>query len=331
MNTYIIAEAGVNHNGSIDIAKGLIDVAASCGADAVKFQTYKAEKLVSKLAKKAEYQIQTTGISESQFDMLKKLELSQNDFSELKRYSESAGIEFPSSPFDEESLEFLVRLGMKKIKIASGEVTNLPFLEKIAQTKKNIILSTGMCSFSEVEQAIDILLKNGAKRDDITVLHCNTEYPTPFEDVNLRAMITMRDKLGLDTGYSDHTRGITIPIAAVSLGAVMIEKHFTLDKTMSGPDHDASLGPEELESMVKAIRTVEKALGDGIKKPSNSERKNIEIARKSIVAKTEIRQGDIFSTENLTVKRPANGISPMKWHEVIGSKATKDYHEDDII
>lgn len=331
MKTFIIAEAGVNHNGSLEIAKKMVEVAKECGADAVKFQTFKAENVVSKFAPKAEYQKLTTSPEETQFDMIKKLELSFEDFKELKDYCDKLGITFLSTPFDFESIEFLDSIGMEIFKIPSGEITNLPYLEKVGKLGKNVILSTGMADLGEIEDALDILIQSGTPRENITVLHCNTEYPTPYEDVNLLAMITIREAFKVKVGYSDHTPGIEIPIAAVALGATVIEKHFTLDKNMPGPDHKASLEPHELKAMITAIRNVEKALGIGIKKPSPSELKNKPIARKSIVAKRDIKKGEIFTPENITVKRPGTGISPMRWYEVLGKQAQRDYKEDELI
>lgn len=326
---YIIAEAGVNHNGDIKTAFKLVDAAKTAGADAVKFQTFKSEKLVSKSAQKADYQKKTTSAEESQADMLKKLELSEDEYIDLKRYCDDIGIQFLSTPFDEESVDFLNELGVPMMKIPSGEITNLPLLIRVAQTKKKVIISTGMCEMDEIQAAINVLERNGAK--EITVLHCNTEYPTPFEDVNLSAMHQMEKVLQKPIGYSDHTRGIEIPIAAVALGASVIEKHFTLDRNMEGPDHKASLEPNELKSMVEAIRNVETAFGSGEKKPSESEKKNIYVARKSIVASRKIHAGEIFTQDNLATKRPGNGISPMCWENVIGKRAKRDFGEDELI
>ena len=326
---FIIAEAGVNHNGDISLAKQLVDVAVAAGADAVKFQTFKAEKLVCKNAEKADYQKETTNQAESQLEMLKKLELTEEMHNQLIDYCKEKGILFLSTPFDVDSVDYLIKLGIEIIKIPSGEITNYPYLRKIAQTGKKVILSTGMSSLEEVREAVEVLKEYGNK--DVSVLHCNTEYPTPFEDVNLKAMITMRDELGIEVGYSDHTQGIEIPIAAVAMGAQIIEKHFTLDKKMDGPDHKASLEPHELKAMISAIRNVESALGTGVKKPSNSEQRNIGIVRKSIVAKNEIKKGEVFSEENLVTKRPGTGVSPMKWNEIIGTLAGKNYKEDDLI
>ena len=329
--TFIIAEAGVNHNGSIEIAKKMVEVAKECGADAIKFQTFKAEKVISRYAPKAEYQKQTTGEPDSQLEMVKKLELSFDDFVALKEYCDKLNIMFLSTPFDFESIDFLNDLGLEIFKIPSGEITNLPYLEKIGKLGKKVILSTGMADLGEIEDALDILISCGTKKENITVLHCNTEYPTPYEDVNLLAMLTIKEAFKVKVGYSDHTLGIEIPIAAVALGASVIEKHFTLDRNMQGPDHKSSLDPNELKAMVKAIRNVEKALGDGIKKPSPSEIKNKIIVRRSIVAKRNIKRGEIFNEENITVKRPATGISPMRWYEILGKTATRDYKEDEII
>lgn len=328
MSIYIIAEAGVNHNGSLEVACRMIDAAKEAGADCVKFQTFKADKLVSHGAPKADYQKNITGEG-SQSDMLKKLELTDADFRYLKSYSDRVGISFLSTPFDFESIDFLNSIDMPFWKIPSGEVTNLPYLIMLAKTGKPIVMSTGMCEMNEIETAVNILLKNGAGK--ITLLHCNTEYPTPFDDVNLKAMLTMREKFGLDVGYSDHTKGIEVPIAAAALGAEVIEKHFTLDRSMEGPDHKASLEPHELAAMVSGIRNIEKALGTGEKTVSLSERKNIAVARKSIVAKTAIKAGELFTKENITVKRPGTGISPMRWFDVLGTAAIRDFNEDELI
>ena len=331
MSVFIIAEAGVNHNGSIDLAKKLIDTASAAGADAVKFQTFKADNLATKNAQKAMYQKETTNIEESQFDMLKKLELSTEMHKELISYCRNKKIIFLSSPFDHESIELLEDLGLEIFKIPSGEITNLPYLRHIGKLNKKIILSTGMSNMNEVKIALDILTNSGTKKKNITVLHANTEYPTPMEDVNLRAMVTIGKELDIKFGYSDHTLGIEVDIAAVAMGAKCIEKHFTLDCNMEGPDHKASLEPDELKEMVKSIRNIELALGSNIKKPSNSELPNIQIARKSIVAKTKIKKGDILKENNITIKRPGGGISPMNWDNVIGTIATKNYEEDEMI
>lgn len=330
-NVFIIAEAGVNHNGSIDLAKKLIDVASSAGVDAVKFQTFKAENLATKNAEKANYQKNTTDQKENQFSMLKKLELSKEMHLELINYSKNKNIKFLSSPFDHDSIELLKDLGLEVFKIPSGEITNLLYLRHIGKLNKKIILSTGMSNMDEVKNALDILVNSGTKKNNITILHANTEYPTPMEDVNLRAMVTIGEELNVGFGYSDHTLGIEVDIAAVAMGASCIEKHFTLDCNMEGPDHKASLEPDQLREMVKAIRNIELALGNGIKKPSKSELPNIQIVRKSIIAKTKIKKGDVLKENNLAVKRPGGGISPMKWDDVVGTKATKDYKEDELI
>lgn len=328
---FIIAEAGVNHNGDIGLAKKLIDVASSAGADAVKFQTFKAEKIVSKNSKKADYQKDSTDENESQFEMLKKLELSEGDHRELIDYCSEKNIVFMSTPFDIESVNFLDRLGLMTFKIPSGEITNYPLLKRIGELKKKIILSTGMSTIGEVESALGVLMHAGTEKNNITVLHANTEYPTPVEDVNLKAMSTIGRTFNLNYGYSDHTLGIEIPIAAAALGATVIEKHFTLDKKMKGPDHMASLEPEELCQMVKSIRNIELALGDGIKKISVSESRNKKIVRKSIVASKKISKGELFTEENITTKRPATGINPMQWEDIIGMAAQRDYCEGDLI
>lgn len=328
MSVYIIAEAGVNHNGSFELACKLVDAAKKAGVDCIKFQTFKSKNLVSHTAQKAEYQKNTTGAG-PQVDMLKKLELSYEEFLALKDYCDKIGICFLSTPFDLDSIEFLNSIDMPFWKIPSGEVTNYPYLVTLAKTGKPVVMSTGMCDIKEIQEAISVLRENGAK--EIKLLHCNTEYPTPFEDVNLRAMQTMREAFGLEVGYSDHTKGIEVPIAAVALGATVIEKHFTLDRNMEGPDHKASLEPHELAKMVSSIRNIERALGNGDKTPSPSERKNIIVARKSIVAAKNIKVGEILTEENITVKRPGTGISPMKWNEVLGTKAIRDFEEDELI
>ena len=328
---FIIAEAGVNHNGNLELAKKLVDVAVEAGADAVKFQTFKTEFIVSKFAPKAEYQKKMTDSRESQFDMIKKLELSYRDFEELYSYCKEKKITFMSSPFDIDSARFLKKLGMEIFKIPSGEITNYLLLREIGSYGKEVILSTGMADLGEIEDALDVLIESGTPREKITVLHCNTEYPTPYEDVNLRAMLTIKEAFKVKVGYSDHTLGIEIPIAAVAIGAEVVEKHFTLDRNLPGPDHKASLEPEELKRMIESIRNVEKALGTGIKKPSESELKNLPVARKSIVARRRIREGEIFSEENLTVKRPGTGISPMRWNEILGKRASKVFKKDEII
>lgn len=328
---FIIAEAGVNHNGSIDLAKKLIDVASESGVDAVKFQTFKAENLVSKNAQKADYQKQTTDKNESQFDMIKKLELDVDTHKELMFYCKTKDIMFLSTPFDHDSIDLLSDLGLEIFKIPSGEITNLPYLRHIGRLNKKVILSTGMADNGEIEDALDVLIAAGTKKENITVLHANTMYPTPMEDVNLKAMVTIGNTFDVAFGYSDHTLGIEVDIAAVAMGACCIEKHFTLDKTMEGPDHKASLEPDELKAMVKAIRNIELALGSCVKKPSKSEIPNIQIARKSIVAKMDIKKGEILSENNLEIKRPGNGINPMRWDEIVGSIAIKDYKEDELI
>lgn len=325
----IIAEAGVNHNGSMEIAKRMIEQAKEAGADYIKFQTFIPEKLVSKYAGKAEYQKETTGKRESQRQMLEKLALTCDDFRKLKEYCGSLGIGFISTPFDLDSIDFLETLDMDFWKIPSGEVTNLPYLEKIGKTGRNVVLSTGMCEIQEIKEALQVLEKNGTS--NIIVLHCNTEYPTPFSDVNLKAMLHIEKETSKSVGYSDHTAGIEMPVAAAALGAKVIEKHFTLDKTMEGPDHRASLDPLELKQMVSAIRNVEAGLGDGFKKRTASESKNVSAVRKSIVAKCFIVKGEKFSEHNITVKRPGNGISPMRWYDVIGQEANRDYVEDELI
>lgn len=328
MGVYIIAEAGVNHNGSFELACKLVDAAKAAGVDCIKFQTFQSKNLVSHSAEKAEYQKATTGDS-SQQDMLKKLELSYHEFLALKDYCTQVGICFLSTPFDFDSIEFLNSIDMPFWKIPSGEVTNLPYLLALAKTGKPVVMSTGMCEMEEIDCAIKVLRENGT--NEIKLLHCNTEYPTPFEDVNLNAMQTMRDAFGLEVGYSDHTKGIEVSVAAVALGATIIEKHFTLDRNMEGPDHKASLEPDELAAMVSSIRHIENALGTGDKMPSPSERKNIAVARKSIVAKTNIQAGEELTQDNITVKRPGTGISPMRWFDVLGRKAIRDFEEDELI
>jgi N,N'-diacetyllegionaminate synthase len=329
----IIAEAGVNHNGSLEKAFELVDAAVAAGVDYVKFQTFKADQLVSVNAKKAEYQIENTnGNTESQYDMLKKLELSADDHEKIIAYCESKQIKFFSTAFDLNSLDYLAKIGLDLVKIPSGEITNLPYLRKAAQLFKKVILSTGMATLQDISDAVNVFKNAGIPTEAITILHCNTEYPTPMRDVNLKAMLHIGETFGTAIGYSDHTLGIEVPIAAVSLGAVMIEKHFTLDKTMDGPDHKASLEPAELKAMVTAIRNIELAIsGTGLKGPSPSEQKNMAIARKSIVAKTAIRKGETLTDSNITVKRPGNGISPMKWDTIVGSIAQQDYAADDLI
>jgi N,N'-diacetyllegionaminate synthase len=329
----IIAEAGVNHNGDIELAKKLIDIAVEAGVDYVKFQTFKSENLVSKFAKKAAYQIENTQDAvESQLQMLKKLELSNSDHFELVDYCNKKNISFFSTAFDLESLNFLNELGFRIVKIPSGEITNLPYLRKAASLFKEVIISTGMSSIEEIKDALNVFIQAGISKDTITILHCNTEYPTPMSDVNLHAMLYIQKTFGVKVGYSDHTMGIEVPIAAVALGATMIEKHFTLDRSLPGPDQLASLEPDELKNMVYSIRNIEKAIGGtGIKEPSESEINNISIARKSIVAKTSIKKGDKFTEFNITTKRPGMGVSPMKWDDVLGEVACKDFDEDELI
>ena len=331
MSLFIIAEAGVNHNGSIELAKQLIDVASNSGADAVKFQTFKAENIVSKNTQKAEYQKKTTDILESQFDMIKKLELDVNTHKELMAYCQEKNIMFLSTPFDHDSIDFLNELGLKIFKIPSGDITNFPYLKRVGALGKQVILSTGMSTLKEVGDALTILVGTGTQKANITVLHANTMYPTPMEDVNLNAMLAIQEEFGVAIGYSDHTLGIEVDIAAVAMGASIIEKHLTLDKTMEGPDHKASLEPEELKDMVVAIRNIENALGSYEKKPSPSEIVNMDVARKSIVASCIIKKGELLSDKNLIAKRPGTGLSPMKWDAVIGTKATKNYQEDELI
>lgn len=328
----IIAEAGVNHNGSLELAKQLVIKAAEAGVDYIKFQTFHAEKCVSKYAEKADYQKENTGnATESQLEMVKKLELSEEDHLVLMKLCDELNVKFFSTGFDLDSLDFLHSLQLGLWKIPSGEITNFPFLRKIASFNQPTILSTGMCEINEIRDAINILKEYGLDLNNLTLLHCNTEYPTPFCDVNLQAMHHLSKEFGVKVGYSDHTKGIEVPIAAVALGASVIEKHFTLDKNMEGPDHKASLEPDELKAMVNSIRNIEDAIGDGVKKVTRSERKNITIARKSIVAACDIKKGETFTENNLTFKRPGNGISPMKWLEVIGTIAKHDFKEDDLI
>ncbi len=332
-HTIIIAEAGVNHNGSIELAKQLVDRAVEAGVDYIKFQTFKASKLVTKAAKQAEYQQKNIGKkSDSQYQMLKKLELSPEDHKTLIAYCKEKGIKFLSTAFDYDSIEYLHTLNLGLWKVPSGEVTNYPFLKRVAAYNEKTILSTGMCDMVDVRAAVEALYKNGLSKDNLILLHCNTEYPTPFEDVNLKVLDTLRKEFGVEVGYSDHTKGIEVPIAAVAIGATVIEKHFTLDRNMEGPDHKASLEPDELIAMVSAIRNIEKAVGgDGTKHISESERKNITIARKSIVASKDIKKGELLTEENLTAKRPGTGISPMRWEEVIGTKAVRNFKEEELI
>ncbi|MFR7985659.1 MAG: N-acetylneuraminate synthase [Clostridia bacterium] len=324
----IIAEAGVNHNGSLEVAKQMVDAAKECGADIIKFQTSKLDALVSKFAPMAEYQKKNTQKNESQKEMLKSLALDFDEFTALARYCREREIEFLSTPFDIDSVRFLEPL-VRLWKIPSGEITNLPYLLEVARTGKDVILSTGMSDIEEVREAFEVLRKNGA--GNVTLLHCTTQYPTDFSDVNLRAMLTLRKQFQVKTGYSDHTRGIEIPIAAVALGASVIEKHFTLSRDMEGPDHKASLEPDELKQMIISIRNVEQAMGDGDKQPVPSELGNIIVARKSIVALKDIKKGELFTEENITTKRPGNGISPMRWFDILGTKACRDFREDELI
>lgn len=327
---FVIAEAGVNHNGSLQLARQLIDAAADAGVDAVKFQTWKTELIVTRSAKQAAYQVENTGIEESQFEMLKKLELTYDNFRELKAYCDQKNITFMSTPDEIESAEFLSDL-QDVFKIGSGELTNLPYLRYIGQLGKELILSTGMADLGEIEDALDALMQAGTPKEKITVLHATTDYPCPIAEVNLRAMQTIRNAFGVKVGYSDHTEGIEVPIAAVAMGAIVIEKHFTLDRTMEGPDHKASLEPNELKAMTHAIRKVEQALGNGIKKAGKSEAGNIPIVRKSIVAACTIKIGEPFTVDNITTKRPGSGISPMRWDEMLGEIAQQNYQCDDLI
>lgn len=329
MSAYVIAEAGINHNGSLALARRLVDAAKKAGADCVKFQTFVSGNLVSHSAQKAEYQKESTGHTESQLDMLTKLELSFSDFTSLSEYSESVGIRFLSTPFDLDSIAFLDTLDMPFWKIPSGEVTDLPYLLAIAKTRKPVVMSTGMCRMGEIRDAMEALCANGTPQ--ITLLHCNTEYPTPLEDVNLRAMLTMKDRFGVDVGYSDHTMGIDVAVSAVAMGAVVIEKHLTLDRDMEGPDHRASAEPDEFAAMVRSIRNIETALGSGRKEPGASEQRNMNIVRKSIVARCSIHRGDVLTEDTITTKRPGNGISPMRWFEVLGTKAIRDFRENELI
>ncbi len=329
----IIAEAGVNHNGDINLAKQLIDVAVDAGVDYVKFQTFKSESLVSISAKKATYQIENTkDASENQLQMLKKLELSHQQHIELISYCKQKNISFFSTAFDLESLDYLKSIGLSMVKIPSGEITNLPYLRKAATLFTEVIISSGMSTLQDINNALKVFIEAGIPKNKISILHCNTEYPTPMQDVNLHAMLTIQKEFDVTIGYSDHTLGIEVPVAAVALGAKVIEKHFTIDRSLPGPDQLASLEPIELKAMVQAIRNIELAIsGNGIKEPSESEMKNIEIARKSIVAKTMIAKGEVFSEHNITTKRPGNGISPMLWDEVIGQVANIDFNKDDLI
>ena len=331
MSTLVIAEAGVNHNGDLERARDMVRAAAEAGADIVKFQTFDASKLLTDAAPKAAYQLAHTDAGESQLDMVRMLQLSADDHHVLVDTCREHGIRFLSTAFDLDSLDFLNRLGIDRVKVPSGEITNLPYLRRIAQLGKPVLLSTGMANLGEIEAAVEVLESNGADRSQITILQCTTEYPAPDAEVNLRAMVMLRSAFRTPVGYSDHSTGIEIPLAAVALGAVVIEKHFTLNRTLPGPDHQASLEPSELAKMVKGIRRVEVALGDGIKRPSASERRNLPIARRSIVAATHIRAGEPFTESNLTTKRPGTGLSPMRWDLLLGRLATRDYVPDDLI
>lgn len=330
-STFIIAEAGVNHNGSLSLACRLVEEAARAGADAVKFQTFRADSLVAHHAPKADYQRQTTPFEESQYEMLKRLELTYQDHVELMKFCRCVGIQFLSSPFDIASVELLAALGMNVFKIPSGEITNLPYLRRVGGLGREIILSTGMTEVDEIGAALGVLENAGTPKEKITLLHCTSEYPTPMADVNLRAMQSIGKVFGVRVGYSDHTEGVEVPIAAVALGATVIEKHFTLERTLPGPDHRASLEPKELRIMVTAIRNIESALGSQNKAPTVSELKNRSIARKSIVAARPIRQGEVLSEANLTAKRPGIGLSPMLWDSVVGLKAARNYFTDELI
>lgn len=330
-HTLVIAEAGVNHNGDLDLARQLIDVAADAGADLVKFQTFSASRQATRNARKADYQAAATDAAETQHDMLQRLELSEGAHRVLIAHCATRGIGFFSTGFDIECIDLLVSLGMDRFKIPSGEITNLPYLRHVGRLRKPVILSTGMATLGEIDGAITVLELAGTPREQITVLHCNTDYPTPMQEVNLRAMCTMGQVLGVPVGYSDHTTGIEVPIAAVALGASMIEKHFTLSRQMPGPDHQASLEPDELKAMVSAIRNIERALGDGVKRPTPGELKNRPIARKSLVARQPIAAGERYSIENITAKRPGTGISPMRWDEVIGRPAPRAFATDELI
>jgi N,N'-diacetyllegionaminate synthase len=328
---FIIAEVGVNHNGNVETAKKMVNTAVEAGADAVKFQTFKADKIVSKFAPKAGYQKKTTDARKSQLDMLKKLELTRDTHKELINYCREKGILFLSSPFDLDSIDLLDRLGLNILKIPSGEINNLPYLRKIGRLRKKLIVSTGMSTLIEVRRALEVLTRCGTCKKDITVLHCTSGYPAPYDEINLKAMVTMREKLGVRVGYSDHTLGIEVAIAAVTLGAQVIEKHITLDKNMAGPDHRSSLESRELKALVRAIRHIEQAFGNGIKKPSSSEERNKMIVRKSIITSRDIKAGKRFDETNMTTKRPGSGINPMKWDKVVGKIAKRDFKEDELI
>lgn len=331
MSTLVIAEAGVNHNGSLDLACRLVDVAAEAGADVVKFQTFRADRLVTRTAAKADYQKATTSAEESQHEMIRRLELSESMHEALQARCRERGIEFFSTAFDVESLDYLMGLGMARIKVPSGEITNLPYLRHVGRCGKPVILSTGMATLGEIEAAINVLEQVGLPRTELTVLHCSTEYPTPMHEVNLMAMASIREAFGVCVGYSDHTQGIEVATAAVALGAAVIEKHFTLDRSLHGPDHLASLEPSELADMVRAIRNIEAAMGDGIKRPGASELRNRAVARKSLVAACRIERGECFSEANLAVKRPGTGMSPMRMDEILGRPSPRDFDVDELI
>ncbi len=331
MTTLIIAEAGVNHNGDIKLAKKLVEEASKSKVDVIKFQTFQASNLVTVYAKKADYQLKFAAESDKQFEMLQKLELNEEQHKELKKLANTRNLEFLSTAFDVKSLQMLVSLGINRIKIPSGEITNLPYLRFIAAQKKKVILSTGMSTLKDIENALSVLVTGGVKKEDITVLHCTTDYPAKMDEVNLNAMVSIGKEFDVSMGYSDHTEGIEVSIAAVALGAVVIEKHFTLDRNLPGPDHKASLEPSELAALVDGIRNIEVAMGDGIKRPMKSELANLNAARKSLVAGQRIRKGELFSAENVTVKRPGSGISPMEWDSIIGTVSDKNYEVDDLI
>lgn len=331
MKTLIIAEAGVNHNGDLNMARALVDAAAKAGADLVKFQTFSADRLVTTSARKADYQIKATEADESQYEMIRRLELSPAMHADLIGHCQQRGIEFFSTAFDLDSLDYLNGLGMPRIKVPSGEITNLPYLRKVGAFGKHVILSTGMSTLGEIEAAVDVLERAGASRDRITVLHCNTEYPVPMAEVNLRAMISIREAFGVKVGFSDHTEGIEVAVAAVALGACVIEKHFTLDRNLPGPDHRASIEPQELAHLIRSIRNIELAMGDGVKRPGLRESQNIPVVRKSLVAVKPIHAGELFSAENVGVKRPGTGLNPMRWDEVIGRRSVRDFSVNELI
>ena len=329
--TVIIAEAGVNHNGSISTAKKLVEEASKAGANFIKFQTFKTEEVLTKNAPKASYQVKNTVKNESQYEMIKRLELDYEDHKELIKHCKKNNIEFLSTAFDLDSIDMLNQFNIPFFKIPSGEITNFPYLKHIGKIRKPVVMSTGMASLDEIQEALNVLISSGLTKKDVTILHCNSEYPTDYMDVNLNAMLTIKEKFDVKVGYSDHTLGIQIPIAAVALGASVIEKHFTLNREMPGPDQSASLEPKGLKAMVENIRCIEISMGDGIKKASKSEMKNMSVIRKSLVAKRQIKVGELFSEKNLTTKRPGNGISPMRWHDIIGKKSTANYEPDDLI